>query len=221
MGTAELVDELITEGVLHTPQIIEAFRHIDRADFVPERLKDEAYVNAPLPIGLGQTISQPLTVAFMLELLQPQSGDKVLDIGSGSGWQTALLAYMVSKKERGRIIGLEIVPELHQWSIENISKYNYITSGIVQMHCYNAHDGFPREAPFDKIIAAAALLGEPRLTTRAALEEIPPAWKGQLKVGGRLVAPVYSSLVLLIKKADNEFEEHEYPGFVFVPFIPI
>ena len=91
-----LIKELMAEGILKTPSIIEAFEKVDRKDFVPEELKDKAYLNTPLPIGYGQTISQPLTVAFMLELLQPQAGDKVLEIGSGSGWQTALLAHMVS-----------------------------------------------------------------------------------------------------------------------------
>ena len=78
-----LIKELIEEGVLKTPSIIEAFEKIDRKDFTPEGLRDKAYLNTPLPIGYGQTISQPLTVAFMLELLQPQSGDKVLEVGSG------------------------------------------------------------------------------------------------------------------------------------------
>ena len=91
-----LVDELIAEGVLRTPRIIAAFRAIRRSDFAPEELKDAAEtVNAPLPIGAGQTISQPWTVAFMLELLDPEPGHKILDIGAGSGWQTALLAHIV------------------------------------------------------------------------------------------------------------------------------
>lgn len=208
MSATELVDELIVKGVLRTPRIIDAFRHIDRADFVPEHLKKDAYVNAPLPLGYKQTISQPFTVALMLELLRPQAGDKILDVGSGSGWQTALLAHIVSKKEGGKVIGIELVSELYEWSIKRISTYNYITSGIAQMYCRNAHDGFLQEAPFDKIIAAASL------------QEIPHAWKQQLIIGGRLVAPVRSSLMLLLKKDGNEFEEREYPGFVFVPFIP-
>ena len=91
-----LIKELMEEGILKTPSIIGAFEKVDRKDFVPEELKDKAYLNTPLPIGYGQTISQPLTVAFMLELLQPQTGDKVLEVGSGSGWQTALLACIVS-----------------------------------------------------------------------------------------------------------------------------
>ena len=91
-----LVDSLIREGWLKTPRIIEAFRKVKRIDFLPEDMKDLAELNEALPIGSGQTISQPLVVAFMLELLQPQKREKILDIGSGSGWTSALLAYIVS-----------------------------------------------------------------------------------------------------------------------------
>src|SRR3989338_8376913 len=92
-----LIKELMEEGILKTPSIIDAFEKVDRKDFVLEELKDKAYLNTPLPIGYGQTISQPLTVAFMLELLQPEKGNKILEIGSGSGGQSALAAPGVSR----------------------------------------------------------------------------------------------------------------------------
>ncbi|MBU3926090.1 protein-L-isoaspartate O-methyltransferase [Patescibacteria group bacterium] len=205
----QMIKDLISSGALKTPRIIEAFQRIDRKDFLLEEYKDEAYVNAPLSIGYGQTISQPLTVAFMLELLQPQEGNKILDIGSGSGWQTALLADIVgdSLTCEGRVFAIEIIPELANFGRKNVSKYNFIKKGIVKFFNINGANGLLEEAPFDRIIAAATG------------EEIPRAWKEQLKIGGRLVAPVKDSIQLLVKKEDNVFEEQSYSGFAFVPFV--
>ena len=182
---------------------------------MPESLKDEADINAPLPIGYGATISQPLTVAFMMELLQPAPGDKILDIGSGSGWQTAFLAYCVSHQgKQGKVFAIERIPELVEFGKENVAKYNFLEKGIVEFICADGSKGYPDIATrpelvegFDKIIAAAAA------------EDIPIAWKEQLKIGGRLVAPVKSSIWLLIKKSPAEFEQKEFPGFAFVPLI--
>jgi len=122
-----LLTQFKERGILKTPRIVEAFTHIDRARFVPTDKKLEAYQNYPLAIGHGQTISQPETVAFMLELLQPDIDQTILDIGSGSGWQTALLAYIVGPY--GKIYGMEIVDELAAASTDYINTYNYITDG--------------------------------------------------------------------------------------------
>lgn len=200
-----MVKDLISSGYLKTPSIIEAFQRIDRKDFVLDEHKDEAYINAPLPIGYGQTISQPLTVAFMLELLQPEPGNKILDVGSGSGWQTALMADVVG--DSGKIFAVDIISELTDFGRRNVAKYNFIKSGIVKFFNLNAVNGMPEQAPFDRIIAAAAG------------DEIPLAWKEQLKIGGRLVAPVGDTIFLLIKKSEDVFEEQSYPGFAFVPFV--
>ncbi len=135
-----LIDDLIKEGWLKTPEIIDAFRKIKRADFLPDDIKYLADVNEAFPIGFGQTISQPLTVAFMLELLQPKAGDKILDVGAGSGWTTALLAYCVSQK--GRVIAVEIVPELAEFGRNNVAKYNFIETGIVEYVCGDGSKGF-------------------------------------------------------------------------------
>jgi len=205
---SKLINQLIEQGYLKSPAIIDAFRKIKRADFIPREIieeKGEDFVNeynAPLPIGYKQTISQPLTVAFMLELLQPKRGDKILDIGSGSGWQTAMLCEIVGFD--GFIYAIELIPELKKFGRDNVSKYNFRN---VEFICDNGSSGLSDKAPFDRIIAAAAA------------NEIPKAWKKQLKIGGRIVAPVKNSIWLLIKKAKDKFEEKEYHGFVFVPLI--
>ena len=201
----QMIQELIAGGYLKTAVIIEAFQKIDRRDFVPDELKEQAYLNVPLPIGYGQTISQPLTVAFMLELLQPEKGDKILEIGSGSGWQTALLSHVVGNN--GKVFAIELVPELMEFGRKNASKYNFVKNKIAEFHHFNAINGMEEEAPFDKIISAASG------------QEIPKAWGEQLKIDGRIVAPVKDSIHLLIKKDKNNFEEKNYPGFVFVPLV--
>jgi len=201
----DLIKDLIDSGYLKTPEIINAFRKIDRADFVLEKIKADAYLNIPLPIGYGQTISQPLTVAFMLELLKPEKGDKILDIGSGSGWQTALLAEIVGGK--GKVFGVEIIPELKDFGEKNIDKYSFIKKKVAKMVFGSGAIGIEKEAPFDKIIVGAMA------------ETVPKELRKQLKIGGRLVIPYGGSVWLMIKKAEDKFEEYEYPGFAFVPLV--
>ena len=201
-----LINNLISSGYLKTPRIIEAFNKIDRADFVPENLKDEAYIDAPLSIGEGQTISQPLTVAFMLELLEPDQGDMILDVGSGSGWTTALLAEIVG--EKGKVFAIERVPELCEFGKKNAAKYDFIASGRVEIVCGDGTKGWSdKNIIFDKILAGASG------------KKLPEAWKKQLKIGCRIVVPLEHSIWLFIKKSEDDFEEVEYPGFVFVPLI--
>lgn len=202
-----LIDELIKDGYLKTPAIIEAFKKIDRKDFVPENLVSDAYGNYPLPIGFGQTISQPLTVAFMLELLEPREGEKILDIGAGSGWQTTLLTQIVGDPPvgGGKVIGIERIPELKIMAEKNVAKYDNLKN--VQIVLGDGSKGLTEEAPYDKIIAAAAG------------EEIPVAWKEQLKIGGRIVAPIGNSIVVLDKTGQDQFSQKQFFGFSFVPLI--
>ncbi|KPJ57243.1 protein-L-isoaspartate O-methyltransferase [Parcubacteria bacterium DG_74_2] len=204
-----LIDELIKEGWLKTPSIIRAFKKIKRIDFLPKNLEDLAQANEALPIGCGQTISQPLVVAFMLELLSPKPGEKILDVGSGSGWTTALLAQIVSSEnKKGKVLGIEIIPELMEFGKKNVEKYNFIEKGIVEFFCCDGSKSFEGEAPFDKILCSASVQ-----------KEIPNTWKEQLKIGGKIVTPIGTSIFLFIKKTKTEFEKIEYPGFVFVPLI--
>ena len=202
-----LVDNLIGQGWLKRRRIIEAFEKIKREDFLPPKIKDLAEINEALPIGYGQTISQPLVVAFMLEQLCPQPRDKILDIGSGSGWTSALLAEIVGPK--GKVIAIEIIPELMEFGKNNVAKYNFIDKGRVEFICADGSKGHEKEAPFDGILVSASL----------QTIEVPQAWKDQLKIDGKIVVPIGSSIWQITKKSDAEFEKTEYPGFVFVPLI--
>jgi len=200
-----LIDSLILRGYLKTPSVIEAFRKIKRADFLPSHLKSLSDIDEALPIGEGQTISQPAVVAFMIELLEPKKGEKILDVGSGSGWTTALLAQIVG--EKGKVFGIELIPSLAEFGKENIKRYNFIENGIVKILCQDGSKGLPEEAPFDKILVSASA------------EDVSQAFREQLKKGGRLVIPISTSIWLFKKKEKDVFEEKEYPGFVFVPLI--
>lgn len=200
-----LIDTLISQGYLKTPRIIRAFKRIRRKDFMLPEFKNSAEANVPLPIGHGQTISQPLTVAFMLELLRPKPDDKILDIGSGSGWTTALLAKIVG--EKGKVFGIEIIPELCKFGEENVEKYNFIKKGTAKILCISGSKGYKEGAPYDKILVSAAA------------EKFPTALKKQIKIGGRIVIPIRNSIWLIEKVSKNEFREEEHYGFAFVPLV--
>ncbi|MCK5490997.1 MAG: protein-L-isoaspartate O-methyltransferase [Candidatus Pacebacteria bacterium] len=199
----QLIKDLIEKKYLITPNIIDAFVSIDRIDFVPENLKNQAYYDIPLPIGYGQTISQPRTVAFMLELLKPTEGDIILDIGSGSGWQSSLLAHIDG--DSGKVFAIEIVSELSEFGQNNSKKYKFNNLKFI---VGDGSRGLEKEAPFDKIIIAAS-----------AFKKIPEELYKQLKIGGRLVTPVDNSIWLVIKRSNDKLEKQEFPGFVFVPLI--
>ncbi|MBU2219630.1 protein-L-isoaspartate O-methyltransferase [Patescibacteria group bacterium] len=203
----ELVDSLKKQGVLKSKRVIAAFEAVDRRDFVPETLKEAAYFDEPLPIGQGQTISQPFTVAFMLERLDAQDGDMVFDVGSGSGWQAAMLAHLVGQK--GKVYAMEIVPALCEFSKSNLAKYENLIQRVV-FECGDATAGvrsLPVKESLDRIVAAATL------------DEVPSAWRAQLKIGGKMIYPSQGSLFEEVKLGEDEFKLIKYPGFVFVPFV--
>ncbi len=213
----ELTDELIQDGYLKTKEIIEAFEEIDRAVFVPEDQQEYAYCNTPLSIGFNQTISQPLSVAFMLELLEPKPGERILDIGSGTGWQAAILAVMVGKKtsegedaesSRGSVVAVERIPELKAASEASLEHYGFIEQGIVTVVLGDGTKGYKKSAPYDKIIASASSEGD-----------VPLQWKRQLKIGGRIVAPVGSSIVVIDKISKTKYTKKEHFGFNFSPLV--
>lgn len=203
----DLIQELKRKKVLKSARIAAALREVDRADFVPENLMEFAYVDDALPIGRGQTISQPYTVVFMLELLDAAPGQKIMEIGYGSGWQTALLAHLVAPA--GEIYAFELVPELCEMGEKNVSKYPEIMKRVA-LQCENASSGLPEIAKkiggFDRIICAADI------------EKIPASWRTELKDGGILVYPSGSSIFREIKKGAS-WKKEEFPGFAFVPFI--
>lgn len=204
-GQAELIRRLREDtGVLESERIIEAFQKIDRKDFVRDDYQVEAYEDYPLPIGHDQTISQPTTVAFMLELLDTKEGEKILDVGCGSGWTTALLAAIVG--DSGQVIGLEVVEELVDFGRKNLDKYDFAHAKI-----RHSDGGAPQlnEAPFDKMLVSAAA------------EEIPDGFIRQLKDNGIIVIPIGNNIVKATKvpKGDGyQLETEEHPGFRFVEF---
>lgn len=196
----DIAQKLVSGGTLKTPRIIKAFKKIDRADFV---LPEDIFltnVDAPLPIGHNQTISQPSTVAFMLEQLEPRPGDKILDLGSGSGWTTALLGEIVG--ENGRVIGLEIVPELVKFGQNNIKKYS---SQNIKIILAQKTLGSPEEAPFDRILVSAAGT------------ELPIELVEQLKIDGRMIVPILNSIWQIDRTGKDKFKQKEFYGFTFVP----
>ena len=202
---SQLVNNLIKDGYLKSDLIIEAFDNISRIEFVPDDLELEAEADVTLPIGFGQTISQPSVVAFMLELLAPQKGQKIMDVGSGSGWTTALLSHIVGKK--GKVIALEIIKELSEFGRNNADKYGFVKNEIAQFHNIDGSKGFSEQAPFDAILVSAVA------------DEIPVALKNQLKIGGKMVIPVRNSIIYLERESEDKFFKEEFPGFSFVPLI--
>lgn len=195
----ELVDSLVRRRILKSPQLITAFEKADRLWFVPKSFERQAYYDGPLPIGFDQTISQPTTVAMMLEMLEPQKGQKILDIGSGSGWTTALLASVVGKD--GRVIGTEKVTGLVELGRENLAKLNLPQAEIFQS---DERLGWAQEAQYDRILVSASA------------EQMPETLFWQLKMGGKMVVPVQNS-IFVVQKTLAGIIQREHAGFAFVP----
>jgi protein-L-isoaspartate(D-aspartate) O-methyltransferase len=197
----ELVDFLIEKGTLRTQSIIDAFRSVDRVDFIPPESRTFAHMDKPIHIGYQQTISQPTTVAFMLELLGAEKGDKVLDIGSGSGWTTALLAHIVGLE--GSVLGLERVEQLVTFGQENLTKQN-----VTNAHIERAGTvlGKPKSALFDKILVSAAA------------RSFPEGLLSQVREGGVIVLPVRDAIWRIVR-IEHQPSIEKFDGYIFVPLI--
>jgi protein-L-isoaspartate(D-aspartate) O-methyltransferase len=183
-------------------QVYDAMAAVPREEFVPERLKHSAYDNTPLPIGNGQTISQPFIVALMTDLLEPKPDDIILEIGTGSGYQAAILSQLAK-----RVYSLEIIPELAEQTSRRLRQLGYDT---VEVIASDGSSGLPEHAPYDGIIVTAAA---PR---------IPQALVDQLAPGGRLVIPVgrphLPQDLLLVEKSGNTITSQSILSVAFVPF---
>ena len=187
---------------MNVDAIDQAFKKIHRKNFAPESLHDQVNIDAPLPIGFGQTISQPTTVRLMLEWLDAQPGEKVLDLGSGSGWTTALLSQIIGPK--GRVFAVERIPELVKLGRENCSNV-----GVQNVKFFKAGKeyGLPEHSPYDRILVSASA------------KKLPEELLAQLKIGGKLVIPVQNDILEITKTSDHDYESVTHSGFVFVPLI--
>lgn len=198
-----MVREQIQARGITSPQVLRALRTVERHLLVPQAYRNRAYEDTPLPIGHGQTISQPFVVALMTELLRPHPDDRMLDIGTGSGYQAAVLAEIVDQ-----VYSIEIVPELGIEARKRLAELGYEN---IEVRIGDGYHGWPDAAPFDGIVIAATI------------DTIPPALLDQLAEGGRMVAPIGTTperadLVLLRKKKGEIIRQKLVP-VRFVPFV--
>ena len=184
------------------PRVLDAIARVPRDEFVPDHLKHLSYSDNPLPIGQDQTISQPFIVALMTDLINPKPGARVLEVGTGCGYQSAVLAELVE-----RVYSIEIIPDLSRRAGVLLEKLGYRN---VQPRVGDGYHGWPERAPFDGILVTAAP------------EEIPPPLVEQLAAGGRMVLPVGGpsfgqSLILVEKDPSGEVRRHNVLPVAFVP----
>ncbi|WP_048058260.1 protein-L-isoaspartate(D-aspartate) O-methyltransferase [Pyrococcus yayanosii] len=199
------VESLVRQGIIRSEVVRRAFLKYPRYLFVPEKYRKWAHVDEPLPIPAGQTISAPHMVAIMLELADLRPKLKVLEIGTGSGWNAALIAAIVDT----HVYTIERIPELVEFARKNLER-----AGVKNVHVIlgDGSKGFPPRAPYDRIIVTA---GAP---------EIPKPLVEQLKPGGKLIIPVgpyhlWQDLLEVVKREDGSVEVKSHGGVAFVPLI--
>ena len=182
-------------------RVLEAMREVPRHEFVPTAVKTRAYNDHPLPIGFGQTISQPYIVAFMLERLLLKSTDRVLELGTGSGYQAAILSKLVAQ-----VFSIEIIEELSRRASADFQRLGYRN---ILLKSGDGYEGWPEFAPFDAI------------TVAAATDQVPEPLIAQLREGGRMVIPVgdaFEQNLLLIEKHSGALRKRVMCPVRFVPF---
>jgi len=186
------------------PRVMQAMAEVPREKFVPPNMQGAAFENGPLPIGHGQTISQPYIVALMTDLLEPAADHRILEIGTGCGYQTAILSRLCA-----RVYTVEVVRELGAAAADRLQLLGYRN---IEFLVGNGYAGWPDHAPYDGIIVTAAA------------SHVPPALVEQLEHGGRLVIPVgepygYQNLMLLEKDEQGEVSSRTILGVAFVPLV--
>lgn len=186
-------------------RVIEALGRVPREAFVPEALRGAAYVNAPLPIGHGQTISQPYVVAVMSDMLDLRADARVLEIGTGCGYQAAVLAELAA-----HVYTVELVPELGAEAAQRLAALGYAN---ISFRIGDGHAGWPEHAPYDAVIVTAAAA------------HLPPALIEQLAPGGRMAVPIVrpgegQELCLVIKDSESRVERRSILPVAFVPLVP-
>ena len=199
LARARMVDTQIRARGVTNRRVLDAMRTVPRHLFVPPSVRAQAYEDQPLPIGAGQTISQPYMVAVMTELLDPQADDRVLEVGTGSGYQAAVLAELVSE-----VISIEIIPELAESARRRLADLGYHNVTVITGDGYR---GSPARAPFDGIVVTAAP------------KEVPPLLVEQLRVGGQLVIPVggMSQTLQVLERTEQGVRRKQLFEVRFVP----
>lgn len=185
------------------PRIVAALEAVDRRGFLPATKRPLAGTDRPLAIGHGQTCSQPTTVANMLELLDVHEGHRVLDVGAGSGWTTALLAHLVGPT--GRVVGVELVPELAEWGASNVAATDRPWATLRRADPDVL--GVPEEGPYDRILVSAGA------------RQVPDELVGQLVDEGVMVVPVASRMLRITRHADGTTTTTTHGAYSFVPLL--
>ncbi|WP_420337579.1 protein-L-isoaspartate(D-aspartate) O-methyltransferase [Roseibium sp.] len=204
LNREDMVERQIRARGISDAAVLAAMSKVPRHLFVPFAGRNHAYEDRPLPIGYGQTISQPYVVALMCEALRIEPGSRVLDVGTGSGYAAAVMAEMGAK-----VIGIERKSELAEFAKTNLTRAGYPT---VEIHCGDGTVGYPQAAPYDAIMVAA---GSPAL---------PGTLKKQLTIGGRLVIPIgpsrhHQHLLRITRQSETDFSSETLRDVTFVPLI--